>query len=342
MLRGYVKEGDSGMKRILSLLCMIALLVLVCPTNSYAVESATWTTKAYNEWGYQDAATGTDITVKFTDADNKLTIIGTGVIPAFGQYEQRPWENCNIYHLEIDNGITSIGANAFSGFDYLMKVWMYANTFIEDVSAFKGAREECIFYIKGMDIVNRGIGKVPYTSLDSIVDFMQAYNGNYRYVLENYYMIGLAQNITSPKIEKITPQSASKEVNAQYPIINYKSTIAKITSDGTHMLIEPRRQGKLAYEVFSILMGENNYACAYNIVAYGARGTITQTTTESEYCMIVPAAYQYPGRSFSLIQIANGECNVLADLDMHDGTVTFATDTPTGVYALVYSDMILN
>lgn len=328
------------MKKILSLLCVAALLVLLCPTSNYAAESGTWTKQAYNEWVYQDVTTGTDITVKF--ADHKMTVTGTGAIPSFGQYEQRPWENCSIYYLEIDKGITSIGAYAFSGFDYLMKVWMYANTYIEDVSSFSGACKECIFYIKGIDIVDRGIGKVPYTSLDSITAFMQKYDGNYRFVLENYYMISLAQNNTFPKIVNLTPMSTSKAVNAQYPIIDYKTAIAKVDNDGTKMSIEARRQGKLAYEVFSILMGDNTYVCAYNIAAYNAKETITQTTTESQYCMIVPAAYQYPGRKFSLIQIANGECNVLSDLDTHDGTVTFATDTPTGVYALVYSDLIGN
>ena len=54
--------------------------------------------------------------------------------------------------------------------------------------------------------------------------------------------------------------------------------------------------------------------------------------------MTIPAALLYPGRQFSLIQLGDGVVNILADEDQNDTTLTFTTDYPSTVYALIYRD----
>ena len=67
-------------------------------------------------------------------------------------------------------------------------------------------------------------------------------------------------------------------------------------------------------------------------------GMITQTDTPLTYQMTIPAALLYPGRQFSLIQLGDGVVNILADEDQNDTTLTFTTDYPSTVYALIYRD----
>lgn len=331
------------MKKLVSLLTVAVMLVLAVPNVGYAANNTTWTKVAWNEWNYQNPEEGTNLTAKFVD--NVLYIDGTGAIPSYTMdcLGNRPWNDCNIFYLEIGSQVTSIGANAFFNFPNLMTVKMFAGTFIEDVSAFKSVHEDCYFYIKGMNIVSRNIGSIPYTSLDSIAAFMAHYNGIYRYQLENYYMIGMVQNNTSAKIKDIAPATASTETNANYPLINYKSQISYTGNIGknTHAVIEGRRQGVAAYEAINFLMGDYSFVNTYNISVYNTYGILAKTDMAATYTMTIPNAYKFPGRVFQLIQIANGACNILSDIDADESTVSFTTDTPTGVYALVYKDTFM-
>ena len=328
------------MKRIVSMLCVAMMLVLSLPMASNAAENATWTKVAYQKWNYQNEADGTNLTVTFSSSEHTLTVEGVGAIPSYtaDAMGNRPWNKLPIWYIEIGNGVTSIGANAFSGYELLMKVEMSVSTFIEDPSAFWGACKNCRFVISGMDIQSRNIGTIPYTSLDSIVTFMSKYDGNYRYQLENYYMIGMAQNNTYPRIENIAPLIATTDANVNYPLINYKTQLTSpMYPESAKLTMEGRRQGPLANEIFSLLIGDNTYVNAYNVSVYNS-GTVYKTDIPYMYTMTIPNAYKFPGRTFSLIQITNGACNVLADVDSSDDTVSFMTDTPTGVYALVYKD----
>lgn len=337
-----MKGEDGDMKRIVSVLCIAMMLILSLPMRSLAAENPTWTTEAYLKWNYQNEAEGTDVTVTFSNETHILRVDGVGALPSYTTelLGQRPWHGMPIWYIEIGSGITSIGANAFCGYPLLMSVQMYANTFIEDANAFWGAREKCIFTIRGMNIQSRNMGNIPYTSLDSIVTFMLKHNGYYHYQMENYYMIGMAQNNTSPRIQNIAPLSMSTEMNPLYPLIDYTSVITSpMYGENVELIIDGRRQGPLAYEAFSILLGDNTFVNAYN-VSVKNRHMIYKTEVPYIYTMTVPKAYVFPGRTFSLIQIANGACNVLIDVDSSDETVTFITDTPTGVYALVYKDTV--
>ena len=79
---------------------------------------------------------------------------------------------------------------------------------------------------------------------------------------------------------------------------------------------------------------------SYNMSMSNRQGVVRHTASPMQYTMAVPAAYQYPGRRFTLIQLGNGVINMLADEDADDATVTFTTDYISTAYALVYTDVI--
>ena len=75
--------------------------------------------------------------------------------------------------------------------------------------------------------------------------------------------------------------------------------------------IQCRRQGMSALEVFSLVLGDANYATAYNMSVSSASGMVTKTSKPLTYVMTIPAEFQYPGRQFSLIQLGKGVVNIL-------------------------------
>ena len=105
-----------------------------------------------------------------------------------------------------------------------------------------------------------------------------------------------------------------------------------------HAHIQCQQQGKAALEVFSIVLDDATYAAAFNMSVSNSKGMVTKTSTPLTYVMTIPAAFQYPGRQFSLIQLGNGVVNILEDEDQNDTTLTFTTDYPSTAYALVYRD----
>jgi hypothetical protein len=216
------------------------------------------------------------------------------------------------------------------------------SVFIEDPTAFGGESDECIFSISGMDIVSDNIGSVPYTSLDSIVNTMVACQYDYRFRLDNYYMIAMANKIAGGQIYNLAPIDATtKASNPDYPYIDCTATAVVTNAYGNDISgvdVKNRQQGKAALEVFSIVIGDMNYVTAYNISAYNIKGSVKKTSTPVQYTMTIPAAYQYPGRQFSLIQLGEGVVNILADEDDNDTTITFTTDYGTTSYALCYTD----
>lgn len=331
------------MKKYINLLCAFVMVVaLAVPAKVNASEGPTWTKVAGKEaWTYSDDQ-GTEL--KAVIQGNTLSIQGKGAVPSYGRdmLGNRPWHNREIYSIVISDKVTSIGAEAFSNMTKLHNVKMPVSTFIEDVSAFAGAPEECIFTFKGTNIVSRNIGNVPYNSLDSIAAFMQKNNGSYSYRLDNYYMTSWVQNTVLPKIENLAPTDAlSQYSNADYPIINCQSELAFVSPKPDYTMntsIINKQQGKKALEVFSVVLGDNTYVTAYNMAVNSVNGIVKNTDTPLTYKMTIPAAVKYPGRQFSLIQLGNGVVNILTDEDSDDGTLTFTTDYPSTVYALVYKD----
>lgn len=328
------------MKKIISTILVFVFVVLSIPLTGKAAENAMWTKIAYNEWNYQNELEGTDITAKYNQDTHTLTVTGVGAVPSYysGCLGNRPWDKCPIWYIDISDGITSIGANVFNGYPCLMKVTMYANTFIEHTSAFGGAMKDCMFDIKGVEMQERQNGKFVYTSLDSIVRFMSHYNGTYRYRLENYYMVQMAQNNTSPVIQNLAPMTVSEEKNEKYPLINYKANLScDAYSKNAIFKVVGERQKDSVYEVFEQYMGDFSYVNAYRITVSDGM-VVFKTSRAHEYTLTIPNAYKFPGRTFALIQMADGQINVLEDIDLSDETISFKTYLPTGLYALICKD----
>ena len=333
------------MKRIIGLLCAFVMAVIVAmPMNTMAAEGTVWVKVSGEEaWTYTDGQ-GTEILAKIMD--KTLYIRGNGAIPAFEHWGlgNRPWHNKTIYKIVIEEGITSIGAHAFSDMKTLHEVTMPVSAFVEETTAFGNTPVDSIFYFKGTNIVSRNIGNVPYTSLDSIVAFMQKYNGTYTYRMDNYYMTTWVQNSVMPKIDRLSPVDANAQYyNPNYPIINTQSELSFVTPKTDYTMnasIVSKQQGKVALEIFSMVLGDKTYATAYNMSVHNWKGQIKYTEAPMTYKMTIPAAFQYPGRKFTLIQFGEGVVNFLEDEDMDDATLTFTTNYPSTVYALVYQDVI--
>lgn len=333
------------MKRIIGLLCAFVMAVIVAmPMNTMAADGTVWVKVSGEEaWTYTDGQ-GTEILAKIMD--KTLYIRGNGAIPAFEHWGlgNRPWHNKTIYKIVLEEGITSIGAHAFSDMKTLHEVTMPVSAFVEETTAFGNTPVDSIFYFKGTNIVSRNIGNVPYTSLDSIVAFMQKYNGTYTYRMDNYYMTTWVQNSVMPKIDRLSPVDANAQYyNPNYPIINTQSELSFVTPKTDYTMnasIVSKQQGKAALEIFSMVLGDKTYATAYNMSVHNWKGQIKYTEAPMTYKMTIPAAFQYPGRKFTLIQFGEGVVNFLEDEDMDDTTLTFTTNYPSTVYALVYQDVI--
>ncbi len=330
------------MKRIIGLLCVFVMVASIAmPMSAMAAEGTGWVKGKGESWTYADGQ-GTEIVARIVD--RILYIKGNGAVPAFehSKLGNRPWHNKAIERIIIEDGITSIGAQAFSDMKWLHDVTMPVSAFIEDSTAFANNPIDTIIYFKGTNIVSRNIGNVPYNSLDSIVSFMHQYSGRYIFRMDNYYMTTWAQNCVIPKIEKLSPVDAtSTYYNQKYPIINTQSQLSFVSQKTDYTMsasIVSKQQGKVALEIFSIVLGDKTYAAAYNISVQNAKGTVKYTDTPMTYKMTIPAAFQYPGREFTLIQFGEGVVNFLEDEDMDDTTLTFTTNYPTTVYGLVYQD----
>lgn len=334
------------MKRVITILCTMALFIAcLIPMTALASSGTGWIKVSGEEaWTYSDGQ-GTELIAKLRE--NTLYIQGTGAVPAYARENlgARPWHGKTIYSIEFADGITSIGAEAFSNMKYLHHVSLPASAFIEDVSAFAGATEGCFFTFRGMNIVSRNIGNVPYNSLDSIAAFMLKYNGVYEYRVANCYVSTWIQNAVSMKIKGLVAMDLTTTVyNPNYPLIDYTSElsfVSPVPSAATKTMIVNRLQGKTALEIFSIFLGENTYVTAYNMSVYDGKGTIKHTDMPQTYKMTVPAAFCSPGRQFTLIQLGVGVVNFLQDEDTDDNTVTFTTDYPSATYALVYKDIVM-
>ena len=94
--------------RILSALLALAMLFVLMPTAAFADNSIV----AQGTCG----AKGNENSVHWTlDSDGTLTIFGSGAMADYDSYYNQPWagQRDNIKHLVVENGVTSIGNNAF-------------------------------------------------------------------------------------------------------------------------------------------------------------------------------------------------------------------------------------
>lgn len=331
------------MKKMVGVLSLITILLFVAPMTAQAAsDNALWTKSGNNQWVLQGAE-GTNLQARIRD--DILYVSGTGEIPTYSRdaLGNRPWHGKKIYEIHIEKGITSIGAEAFSNLADVHKVEMFASTFVEDATAFAGFDKEAVITFSGVSLSGRTIGSIPYTSLDSITAVMQKYSDSYTFRLANYYVIGMAQYGVYPRMSNIVPLDATgQDHDSNYPWINCDSTISYVSGDrsyGSNMTIQYRKQGMAALNAFAAFAGDNQFAAAYNIsVNYGTKQATGRISTPVQYAITIPAAYRYPGRKFSLLQIQPGTVCTLQDEDMSDDTITFTTDYPTTSYALIYTD----
>ncbi len=334
------------MRKWLSIICCIMVLCVPLTVNA-AEQNAVWNKvvgATVESWSLQDAD-GTNLIARLEG--NTLYIDGTGAIPAYTLYSlgNRPWNGRSVYELVIGNGVTEIGANAFAGLIHLYRVTMPSSILIKDTSAFKDIQDEAYFMIKGMNIADYSIGKVKYSSIQSIVELMLAYNGNYRYQLDNMYMRQLAQSYSPVVLENLAPLDAiTKAVNPDYPVINYASSVSETeayANEVKYAFVKQGEYGESARAIFAMMldmMEGYEFVRTYDMAVGDYTKVITKSSVPYQYTMTIPAAYRLAGREHALIQLGNGEINILCDEDTKGDTITFTTDAPTAIYALVYKD----
>lgn len=324
----------------MGVLCVLVVALGMMPMLAHAApENACWT-KAEDGWVLRDED-GTELTAKMRG--NKLYIQGTGAVPSYTKESlgNRPWHGQTIYEIEIGAGVTSIGAEAFSNFRYLTKVTMPVTVFIEDASAFGGAHEGAVFSFNGTSPVSRDIGKIPYTSYDSIVAFMERYDHYYHYRVADYHMVLLAKGKTGHTLTNISPTDAlSTAFDPANPYIDLRTSVRIVGGATSDMGVQvvSRQQGLAALEVFSLMIGEDTYIGAYNMTLVRSGDTVKKAQSPMTFVMQIPEYHRMPGRSFSLIQLGPGVVDILEDEDTWDDTITFTTDYPSTTYALVYHD----
>ena len=324
------------------------LFVLACMPAVHAnaaEDNAIWSYDGGMTWSLK-RDDGTDITVKLID--HVLHVQGNGAVPSYSpdSLGAKPWNTVNstIHEILVYNGITSIGSKAFSDMNYLEKVTMPATVFLADGTVFAGAKEECRFNFLGTNMTTEMIGdKIPYTSLDSIVHFALANNGQYFFVFSNHYMKRMVDLKSGNKlVNVIATDDYDTTTNTSYPYIDTTTKVKKVSGELhylTAISTQNNIQGKKALEIFALIMGDNQYAAAYNVSLNVNNNIIKKTDTPVTYSMEIPNAYKFPGRQFSLIQLGAGTVNILPDEDLDENTITFTTDYPSTVYALIYHDI---
>lgn len=333
-------------KLILSLFTLMFILVCVPAVHADAAEdNAVWANAGNMTWTLQ-RDDGTNITVKLIG--NVLHVQGTGAVPSYSPEALglRPWHvaNISVYEILVYDGITEIGSRAFSDMTFLKKVTLNANVFIKDGTAFAGAAEGCRFHFLGTNMATELIGgKIPYTSLDSIVHFGLANNnGWYTYIFANHYMKRMVDLKSGGKLfNVVASDDYDTTANANYPYIDITTKVKKVSGDLhylTSITTQSNIQGRSALEAFAIMMGDNQYVGAYNVSLNLNDKIVKKTDTPVTYSLEIPNAYRFPNRQFSLIQFGEGVINVLTDEDADDNTMTFTTSYPSTVYALVYHD----
>lgn len=333
-------------KLIISFLVLLLVLICAPASNASAAEdNASWTYDGGMTWSLK-RDDGTDITVKLVG--NVLHVQGVGAVPSYSpdSLGLRPWHTVNIsvYEILVYDGITAIGSRAFSDMLYLEKVTLTSNIFLKDGTVFAGAKEGCRFSFLGTNMAAEMIGgKIPYTSLDSIVHFALANNnGLYYYIFANHYMKRMVDLKSGNKLlNVIASDDYDNTTNAGYPYIDIGTRVKKV-SGSLHYLTaistQSNIQGKNALEIFALVMGDHQYVGAYNVSLNLNNNVIKKTDAPVTYSMEIPNAYKFPNRQFSLIQLGQGTVNTLADEDSDDNTITFTTDYPSTVYALIYHD----
>lgn len=331
------------LKKFFAVALVAALTFSVTPViTTEAAEVAqhqTWVSQG-NGWHYLQ---GTDIKVHI--ANDMIHITGTGEIPDFDYWYlyERPWHTSSCQYLTIDSTITSIGKYAFYGMKNIKQVIMDTQTFIEDTTCFEGIAYMPIFRLNGKKTRTEMIGTIPYTSLDSIQAFAQTNSMGAAYILDDKNFASAFQTSVNPSIcnvywatdEKAPWTNIYDNGNGGVPTPILR--LADTNPDPSYKVSAQRRYpGRACYEAYAAFIGDYTMATTYSFVVEKSNKKVERTDAPLQYTLTIPQKYRQVGRSFRLLAIGYGVVNIYDDLDMNDDTITFATDTPTTAYALVY------
>ncbi len=363
------KRFRQTFKRILAAAFAVAMAATVLAGNNPVTVQAqelTWSHPG-NGWHYLE---GTDISVKI---ENKAVYVyGTGEIPDCDYWKlyERPWANTDAESVYIAETITSIGRYAFYDMPKLRRINMYSSTFVKDMTCFDKICYKPIYRIYDRPVNTEMIGTIPYTSFDSIKAIAQTnYNGAC-WIMDSPAKAQEFQNSTNPtvpnvyyatekvkrlpnEVTDIAPENDVPWENIEtYSNGNVATPICRLsaqTPDASLIVSAQKRyQGRACLEAYAAFIEDYTFGAAFNVsVNKNARvvtrsydiiveNKVVQTENELKYVLTIPQELKLQGRSFRLLGIGDGVVNVYDDLDLDDGTITFATNTPSAAYALVY------
>jgi len=326
-------------KKKLAVMLALVMVVVVMPVITARAEEAVWTHPG-DGWHYLQ---GTDIKVRI--ANDMISIEGTGVLPDADYWKlyERPWHTSSATHLQIADTITSIGAYSFYKCSNIKSVTIATSTFIENKNAFEGIAYCPIFRITDAPIQTRMFGTIPYTSLDSIQAFAQSNTMGACYILDDSKKAAAFQESTNPTICNVYWANDSK---APWTSIadngngNQATNICRLSSNTPNntLKVSAQRlyQGRACYEAYAAFIDDYTFATTFNVCVEKEKKSVTQTDTELEYVLTIPAQYRSALRNFRLLAIGAGTVYIYDDLDTAAETITFRTDKPTTAYALVY------
>lgn len=363
------KRPEKTFKRIMAAVVATVVTAVAlaggAPMNAQAQELV-WTHPG-NGWHY---LTGTDISVKMEN--KQIYIYGTGAIPDCDYWKlyERPWANTDAERVYIAETITSIGSYAFYDMPKLRYIDMYTGTFIKDATCFDKICYKPVYRLHDHAVNTEMIGTIPYTSLDSIKAVAQTnYNGA-SWIMDSPAKVQEFQNSTNPTIpnvyyagEKVkrlpdeeTDIPPEKDVPWEnietYSNGNVPTPICRLSAEtpDASLLVsaQKRYQGRACLEAYAAFMEDYTFGATFNVSVNKNDRVVTrsyqivvenkvmQTERELKYVLTIPQELRQPGRSFRLLGIGEGVVNIYDDLDFDDSTITFATNTPTAAYALVY------
>lgn len=116
-------EKKRFVSKLLALAMAVFMLLLSTPLTQPALFGNDSALKAEAISATKSGTFAKTLKWSFNKLTGKLTISGKGAIPNYYIFgEAQPWVNFNVLSLEIKNGVTSIGSNAFSYNSLISKV----------------------------------------------------------------------------------------------------------------------------------------------------------------------------------------------------------------------------
>lgn len=285
--------------------------------------------------------------------DGVLYFEGNGVIPDYtnDNLADRPWHTSIFGTVVVGAGITDIGTRAFAEFKNLRYFFIPSTTFVSNSTVFHKIDSKPVIRIQGSEETTRMIGeKIPYTSLDSWAAVAQSTSYNTVYIVDNGTVKTYFRQKTYPNIERVfsadnpdidqptrlTESDGEKLPPYQSPLrfapgyeVPGQAVTTKMIQPGVEYL------NVIAYYLNHVYPGYS-YGNSYsNMVTTGDK-IYEEFSEPRKYQLQIPARLQSPGREFKVIQLVDGQPEVLEDMDDSDTTITFMSARGTFSYSIIY------